>query len=92
VKEVMAQFAADPVVIMQGLRRIVCTEAQDCPNHRFVSQVSIDHGMVDGTVGPLGVEVPLDERGTLKVDSIHLTFLHRLRHCLAKLGAVFSPL
>ena len=67
-------------------------EAQDRLNHCFVSRVSIDHGMVYRTVGPLGVEVSLDERSTLTSQSYSLAFLHRLRYGPAKLGAAFFPL
>jgi hypothetical protein len=49
-------------------------EAQDRLHHGFVSRVSIDHGMVERTVGPVGMEVSLDERSTLTVNRIHSRF------------------
>jgi hypothetical protein len=45
-------------------------EAQDRLNHSFGARRSIDRGVVDRTVGPLGVEVLRDESSAFTVDRI----------------------
>jgi len=49
---------------------VLLQEAQDGLNYRFVPSVSVDHGMIERPVGPLGMEVILDESGTFTVDCI----------------------
>jgi hypothetical protein len=45
-------------------------ETQDRLDHRFVPRIRIYHGMVQGTIGPLGMEVIPDESNTFAIDCI----------------------
>src|SRR6266576_954204 len=45
-------------------------KAQDRLNHGSIPQISIEHGVVNGTVRPVGMEVFLDEGTTLVVNRV----------------------
>src|SRR5260370_27112534 len=49
---------------------VLLEEAQDGLDYLFVPSVGIDHCMIEGPVGPVGMEVILDESGTFTVDCI----------------------
>jgi hypothetical protein len=56
-------------------------KTQDDPNHGIIPRRGIEHGVVDGSVRPFNVEVPLDESSPLMVDGIHQH--SRLGFCFA---------
>jgi len=49
---------------------LVLKEAQDRLDHRFISSISVDHCMIERPVGPVDMEVILDESTTFTIDCL----------------------
>jgi hypothetical protein len=58
-------------------RAILPEEAQDRLNDCFLARVGIHHGVIKGTIGPVCMEVSLDESHSFAVDSIYQRFCLR---------------
>src|SRR4051812_39774527 len=54
-------------------------KTQNRPNHLFLAQRRVDHGVINRTVGPLDLEIILNKGGALMVDGFHQRL--RVRRC-----------